>query len=285
MASISDLIHGKKPEVAKFVETDPIEQLQKLLRGEISSWDDITQLSNLYQDYMMGAYEAAIPGFADILSQGGADTLSLLQSAAPLIEGEIPEDVKSQVLRSSAFQSLMGGTAGSPMASALQARDLGLTSLDLMNKGANLLTAGGNSAQRWASLAQGTILPPTASMYSPAWFAEFQANQEAQRLANKQFQFNVEAAPDPAWRDRAELLASYGGMALGGGIGGGGKGTGTTMGETSWGSNLAQGTGVGTYGSPTVGAGYNFSPFNAEPAPAPFIPESNKNVVPYTTYW
>lgn len=246
----------------------------------------------------MGAYENAIPGFADILSQGGADTLSLLQEAKPLIEGEIPDDVKSQVLRSSAFQSLMGGTAGSSMASALQARDLGLTSIDLMNKGANLLTAGGNSAQRWASLAQGTILPPTASMYSPAWFAQFQAEQNAAKQATKQFKYNVDAAPDPAWAGITGTAMNLLGAYLGAGRGGGGGNMLATTGASDWSGNLAQGIGAGaTFTgsvSPTISAGYNFggNPFNAQPSP--FIPETDtKNVVgapptdytPYTPYW
>src|SRR5262245_29109321 len=132
---LSEMIHGQKPEVAPFIPTDPLEQLNKLLKGEISSWDQITGLSDIYQKYMTGAFEEAIPGFTDILSQGGADISSLLSGAAPLIRGEIPEDVQKQVFRTNAYQTLMSG-GGAQFGRALNARDLGLTSLDLMTKGA-----------------------------------------------------------------------------------------------------------------------------------------------------
>lgn len=271
MANISELIHGRKPDVAPFEPTDPLEELGKLIRGEISSWDDITRLGDLYQSYMMDAYETSIPGFADILKQGGADTLSLLQSAAPLIKGELPEDVKQQVLRSSAFQSLGStGTSSPQFLQSLQGRDLGRTSLDLMTQGANLLGAGGNAAQRWQSIASSTILPPSESMYSPAWFSTFMAQQRAAKQATKQFKYNVEAAPDPAWKDRAELLAQYGGMALGGGMGGGGGGQGYTMGS-DWSSNIGQG--VGNY---QVNVDPRYGGFNT-PTVAP--PPDYKNVV------
>lgn len=269
MASISELIHGRKPEVAPFIPTDPLEELQKLLRGEITSWDEITQLSDLFQTYMLGAYEKAIPGFQDILKQGGADTASLLQTAEPLTRGEVPEDVAKEVFRRSAFLALGAGTLGGPMGTALAARNLGLTSLDLINQGANLLNAGGNAAQRWQQIASGTILPPSSQLYSPEWFSNFRAQQRAAKQATKQLKYNVEAAPDPAWAERAQLLASYGGMALGGAMGGMGGPTGAT--------------GAGQAGG-AVGQGYNFGAGYSTPAPAPVPAPDYKTMIPPQTY-
>lgn len=51
------------------------------------------------------------------------------------LHGEIPTDVQNQIRRNSAFKSLQGGFAGSPMATNLTARDFGLNSLDLIGKG------------------------------------------------------------------------------------------------------------------------------------------------------
>lgn len=51
------------------------------------------------------------------------------------LRGEIPADVLSQLYRSNAYKSFMGGFGGSRMASARGARDFGLTSLDLMDRG------------------------------------------------------------------------------------------------------------------------------------------------------
>jgi hypothetical protein len=261
MASISALIHGKKPEWAPLKILDPLKLLQQLLSGEITEWPQIQQLGDLFQNYMVSGIENLVPAFSDILKEGGVTTESMLQQAAPLIKGEIPEDVKAQVARSAAFKSLMAGSMGGPMGGALTARDLGLTSLDLMQQGANLAGAAGNAAQRWAGLSQGTMMNPQTQLYSPEWFVQLRQQQEAARTANLQMKYNLAAAPDPAWADRAKLLASYGGMALGGGMGGGG-GAGSSM--NTYGSAFGgQGQNLGfggnyqsaMYGAAPVGAG------------------------------
>ncbi|MEA2553694.1 MAG: hypothetical protein QOJ65_1870 [Fimbriimonadaceae bacterium] len=64
--------------------------------------------------------------------QFGANTASYLR-------GEIPKDVLEQVGRTAAWKSLSGGYGGSQMASALKARDFGLTSLDLQKRGGDAL--------------------------------------------------------------------------------------------------------------------------------------------------
>jgi len=245
-----EMIHGKKPEVAPFIPTDPIEMLKLLLSGEIKEWPQIEQLSNLYQNYMLSAYEKAIPGFGDILKEGAAGTKSLLQEAQPLIKGQIPPDVASQVARSSAFQSLMGGSMGGPMGTALTARDLGLTSLNLMNQGANLLTTGGNAAQRWQGIGSSTILPPTASMYSPQWFTEYMAKQAAAKQATQQYANNVAAAPDPVVSGIAGTVMNLVGAYLGHGMGGGSNTLATSQ-PSSFGQNYA----AAMYGTQPQGLG------------------------------
>ena len=239
-----ELIHGKKPEVAPFLPTDPLEELRKLLSGEIKDWPQITELSNLFQTYMMGALDKAIPGFSDILKTGGEDTQAILDSAQPLIQGEVPEDVAKQVFRTAAFQSLGAGTLGGPMGSALAARNLGLTSLDLMKQGTDMATAGTNAAQRWQQIAMGTILDPSKQLYSPEWFSTFMAGQRAAKQATKQFKNNVDAAPDPVVSGISGTIMNLLGAYLGAGRGGGGGNTLATTGASSWGGNVAQGTGA-----------------------------------------
>jgi hypothetical protein len=231
MATLGELIHGRKPEFAKLKILDPMEVMKQLLSGEIQNWPFIQDLGQHFQDYMVGQLENLIPNFSDILKEGGVETAALQKEAAPLIAGEIPEDVKSQVARSAAFQSLMAGTAGGPMAGALTARDFGLSSLDLMQKGANLEAMAGNAAQRWAGLASGTVMNPSSQLYSPEWFATFRQQQETARTANKQLRYNLAAMPDPAWADRAKMFANIVGMVAGGGGMGGGGGLGGAIGS------------------------------------------------------
>ena len=59
-----------------------------------------------------------------------AQSKNILEQA----QGKIPKDVADQIYRSTAARSLAGGTGGSQFAGNLTARDLGLTSLQLMNQ-------------------------------------------------------------------------------------------------------------------------------------------------------
>jgi len=254
MATFGELIHGRKPDVAPFIPTDPMEELQKMLSGEIGDWGQITDLSNLYQQYMLGALDTAVPGFTGLLKTGAAGTQDELTRARQFLSGELPPDIMSNVFRQSAFQNLGSGLYGSPAGGANQARQLGLSSLDLIKQGAGLLDEGTNASQRWAQIASGTILPPSQQLYSPEWFTNFMAQQNQLRQATKQFRYNVAAQPDPAWADRAKLFASIVGMAAGGGMGGGGLNpTGSYAqnmaalnaggGAANWSGNVAQGAG------------------------------------------
>jgi hypothetical protein len=256
MATFGELIHGRKPEVAKLDILDPMELQAQLLSGELKNWDDIAALGDLWQKYMVGGIENLMPNFTDILKEGGITTQDMLMASKEMIHGEIPEDVKNQVYRSAAFQNL--GSGGGPgFLSALQARDLGSTSLDLMNQGANLLGAAGNAAQRWAGMSSGTIMNPQTQMYSPEWFAQFRQAQEAARTANKQMQYNVDAAPDPAWAHRAAMFANILGMAAGG-MGGGSLGAPIAAG--AGGAAAATGAGGAEAGKGIMASGYGGGP-------------------------
>jgi hypothetical protein len=275
MADILESIFGSKPEVAPYMPTDLTAEQIAAIMANISAFPDISQLGDLYQTYMTQAFNEAIPGFSDILASGGRVTKEMLAQAEPLLQGQIPEDVKAQVLRSAAYKSLESGTAGSPMAGALTARDLGRTSLDMIMQGEQLAGAAGNAAQRWAGLASGLIMNPQGMMITPQQLAQFTMQNRLLEQATKQFGYNVAAAPNPVFKGLSDLVASEtaaylggmgGGRMGGGGMGGGAGGTvsppyqnfGYAPYDTSggWGSNINQGMGYG--GGSVSGGGYNF---------------------------
>src|SRR5205814_874219 len=121
---------------------------------------DIGALGNLYTDQELAQLERILPGYSGSLSAGRATTDALFSEALPLIHGEIPQDVQDQVQRSSAYQALRGGYMGSGMSNALTARDLGLTSLGLQERGATLAGQGANTMQMWDTLARRDMLDP-----------------------------------------------------------------------------------------------------------------------------
>lgn len=226
-----DSIFGKKPKVAKFKPLDYGAEQQKGIGANINAFPQIKQLGNLYQSYLSDQMNQILPGFSNILKTGASTTQEMLDASAPLLKGEIPQDVQDQIQRSSAYQSLSGGYAGSQMSHNLTARDLGLTSLDLMGRGASLAGQGGNAAQRWASLAKGETLDPSSMFTTPQQTAAFDLENRILKQQSQQFGYNVDAAPNPALAGISNTISSLVGAYLGstgfGGLGGGSKGGGS----------------------------------------------------------
>lgn len=199
-----DKVFGTKPRVAEYVPTDLGVEAGRAVRSNIQNLPDIRNL-----------LEQLLPGYSEMVKTGSANTLSLLR-------GEIPKDVQDSIQRTSAFKSLQGGYAGSGMSRALTARDIGRTSLDLIDQG-------GNSAQRWAAITQGSASPYVVT--APAQAAQIERNNLYDQ-AVKQFGFNVAAAPDPGAAGIFNLQTALGAMAASwgmssalGGMGGGAKTT------------------------------------------------------------
>jgi hypothetical protein len=219
-----DAVFGTKPKIAPFVPIDTSAEVGKAIDTNVANFDAITAYLN-----------KLAPGFTDLLTKGLGTSSDLLGVGTTLLHGEIPDDVKDQVLRSAAFTSLMGGYGGTPMSKALAARDLGLTSLNLLQTGAGLIGAGGNAAQLWTNQAEQAYSPFTIS-------APFQtsvtAGNNAGEQATEQFKFNVAAAPDPAALAKFNTNVAIGQQLVGvvGGVlgGSGGGSTAAPTGSANW---------------------------------------------------
>ena len=79
-------------------------------------------------DQLQKMLEKSIPGYGQMQGTRTANANALLR-------GEIPEDVRSQINRTTAARALGGGYAGTQAGRNLTARDLGMTSLNLMGLG------------------------------------------------------------------------------------------------------------------------------------------------------
>lgn len=223
MSFVSD-VFGDTPKVAEFNPLDLQKEQSKAIKGNIASFDDISKLGQLYQDYFIKQENALLPGYSENLAKGEAGVGKLLDVGNQFLTGELPQDVKDQIQRSSAYQSFAGGFGGSQMSHGLTARDLGLTSIDLMKQGAAMIGQGGNSAQQWSSMARGNMMSPDASMISPQYQSTFDLQNTILKQNSDQFKYNVEAAPNPVAAGISNTLMGVLGAYLGGGMGGGGGG-------------------------------------------------------------
>lgn len=167
--------------------------------------------------------ELAMPGYAKLRDQG-------TQIVSDFTAGKIPDDVRNAIGRNTAGRSVYGGYGGTGMGRNLTARDLGLTSLDVMTKGLD-------SATRWIGMSR-TLAPTmdvTSMFIRPEFQAQFASGERDKRLGYGNVKRQYEYAVDPmrGVEEGVAGLADTIGTALSvymGGAGGIGGGIGGLMG-------------------------------------------------------
>lgn len=260
MASILDSIFGAKPQIADYQSLDFSQEQLDALMGDLAAFPQISALGADFQKSYLSELNTAIPGFSNILAEGGTLTKQMEDVAGTELSGEIPPDVAAQVQRTSAFQNLISG-AGGGMANANTARNYGLTSLDLINQGANLAGQAGNAAQRWAgaSGAGGAANIMASMLQTPQQRSQFDMQQNLIKQAVQQARNNVAAAPNPALQALNQWIEQVGGTIVSAYATGG----------------LSKGGDFKTTGGPTAAEMPNLSAnFAAAGSPTPVFGES-----------
>ncbi len=212
---------GKTPRTPhpRILKTKVGEVQREAIKGNIEAFPDIGKLGDLYSKDDLARIEQLLPGYGENLSAGSATTQALLSEALPYLHGEIPQDVQDQIQRSSAYQALSGGYAGSPMARALTARDLGLTSLDLQSRGAQMAGQGANTMQAWDAIARRGMLNPASMLVTPGQAISVDQQNRINMYNALQNSYNIQAQPHPLHGIIMGLTEAYLGS-MGGGMGG-----------------------------------------------------------------
>ena len=174
-----------------------------------------------------------IPGYQE-------GQLQRTQNAMSLLRGELPPDLASQIQRNTASKALTGGYAGSQAARNLTARDIGRTSLDLQQAG----------AQQFSNIIGTTPLSALANYeFTPQMIANLRAEERAKKQAALLGTYNMPSAGGVTSQYLGSLgsgLTNAGFGALGqGGFGGGGGGGG---GGGNWNYSTGMPTGYGRQG-------------------------------------
>lgn len=274
MGLFSDLITNvlggtaKKPTVPTYTPTNvPAEQQATVAgnAGVLPATENLASQYNLFnQQQLTQMLQTAIPGYSAITSKASQNILDELS-------GKIPADVQGAIESSSAAKALTGGFGGSPLAGNLTARDLGLTSLNLMQQGLS-------SAESWTKMMDSMFAPGQFNVSSMFVSPQFTTGVTQSNTAN---QFGVEwlknqlaAMPDPG---QAAIAADLGQMGdfVGSGIlnaivpglgnipglgsGGGGMGSGGGMNLRSMFNSLFGGAGGGAGATAADYAGTGFA--------------------------
>ena len=173
-----------------------------------------------------------IPGYQEGQAQRTQNAMSLLR-------GELPPDLAAQIQRNTASKSLTGGYAGSQVARNLTARDLGRTSMDLQQAG----------AQQFSNIIGTTPLSAMANYeFTPQMIANLRADERAKKQAALLGTYNMPSAGGIG----SQYLGSLGSGLTNAGFGQLGAGAGAA-GRVGGGGNNWAGAGVGTGSGPELG--------------------------------
>ncbi len=208
LGSQADKVFGKKPTVPKL---PTLTEAQKTaVAGNNANFQDIAKLATSTNQFNQDQLNALIDR---TLGPGAREQIQ--QNLQSQLRGEIPLDVRNAIYRGNAERSAGGNAFGgseSGYRKNLDARDLGLTSLQITN---NALS----SAEQWLQGAKAPTFDVTSMFITPA----------QQNAANTD-QFNrdllaakISAAPDPGARGVFDSNMALMGMVLsayGGGSGG-----------------------------------------------------------------
>jgi hypothetical protein len=234
-------IFGSTPQVPTYTNTLTGSQSQAIasnqaalpaaeaLASGVTSFNT-QQLTSLLNQQM--------PGFS-------ANSNQIQQNISSELQGKLPTDVLQNIQSSDAAQALTGGFGGSGLSGNMTAKDLGLTSLQLMSQGQS-------AEQSWSSQIDSMFAPGMGNVSSMFISPEqqFSANQDtwnAQWLANQ-----TAAQPNPIYngilnmgmQTQSSVLGVYGGGSSYSPIGGtGGSVSGSQM------DALGSGAGPVSYGA------------------------------------
>lgn len=241
---LSDL-YGSKPTVPTLPKLNLPSEQATATQANISNLPATEQLvgaaNTFTRQQIQQMLASVIPNYNEITGSATTDIASMLK-------GEIPTDVSNALQTSAAARALTGGFAGSGMHGDLVARDLGLTSLNLMDKGIT-------SAESWMSMMDQMYSPGmlnVSSMFiTPMQEYQTANEQNVQQFQRQWMQSQISAMPDPELTGLLADISAASPMALpigsggeqgwamgllggGGGAGGGGGGLLSMAGMMCW---------------------------------------------------
>lgn len=247
VAVIGSQFLENEPGVPGFNKINPQGEQNKAIEGNLSALPKAQDLAGKVNEFnqaeMLKQIRNVLPNFDSLIGTNAANIGSQLK-------GEIPDDVAQNIYQSNVAKGLESGVGGGTQRTKnLTARDLGLTSLALKDKGFD-------SLNKWIGTARQQLSHPqmdvTSMFISPTTQLQFAVDER-----DKQFQRDMadsQVTSYYSWESRmGRGLSQAGSMvagAAGGGMGGmmGGMGGGGGGGAPSTGAY----TGSATYGGATA---------------------------------
>lgn len=266
MADFFTSLVGSKPSVPTLPSLSLGSEQQKALAANLAVLPQSEQIAGqvdlFNQNQINQMLEQVIPNYKAITGQ-------VSTNIGQLVQGQIPTDVSQAVQESAAASAVGGGYAGSEAQRNLVARDLGLTSLDLTQRGLA-------SAESWMQTANQIYAPGqfnVASMFiTPSQQASFDVEERNAQFQVQWMRNQIAAMPAPWATDLKQFvyraMAAYSGTSVPsnpystpGSFGGGLSSSGFEGGGGSFGNSFGgdQGAGAGFGEGGEGGAGFGGS--------------------------
>jgi hypothetical protein len=178
--------HGDNPKKLPLIDIDPTKVQTDTIAGNLRNSPaafDLARLANEFSsEELLKMLERMLPGYSSLRD-------SITGTLASEVRGEIPKDVENQLLRRAAEKGVTLGTSGSQFSSYDTLRNLGLTSLDISQRGLD-------SASRWlAAMPKAPQFDFTSMFFTPQQRLSFEFSQEQANLPIRQFNNWVDTLP------------------------------------------------------------------------------------------
>lgn len=160
---------------------DPLASQAKAVTGNLTNLGGVSDLTGRLNALNFGQYTGRLPGYSDMASASSGNILANLR-------GEVSEDVVNLLGQQAAERGVSSGVPGSQLSNTDFLRSLGLTSLDLKNRGEQQFSG---ALDR---VGKAPLFDPSQFLVSPGTV------QESQQQANV-----LGAAPIPFLQQQAEL--------------------------------------------------------------------------------
>jgi len=222
--------YGKKPEELMPAYKDLTDIQGQAVSGDLATLPGseklAAQVNQFSQDQLTAALGRQIPGYNNLITQMAGNIGSELR-------GELPKDVADLIKRTTAEGAITGSGGSSQAVNFGLAKNLGLTSLGLMQQAQD-------SFSRWTAQASQMLQPGmlnVSSMFlTPAQRVGVEDSRTAANFQAMLRNASIKAAPDPFMKALGDAfindensimqLAGSGIGAAAGGTGGGGGGGG-----------------------------------------------------------
>jgi len=200
MADFFTSLVGSKPKVPDLPKLTLSAEQQKALKANLSAIPQAEQIAGKVDLFNQQQIDQML---SNVIPNYQAIRGNISENIQALTSGQIPTDVSEAVQRSDAARAIGGGYAGSEAQRNLVARDLGLTSLDLTQRGLA-------SAESWMKTAASIYEPGmfnVASMFiTPGQQAQFDVEERDKQFQAQWMRNQIAAMPAPWAEDLKQFV-------------------------------------------------------------------------------